>query len=130
MMSDSPPQTPPASWPRIPPVRAGLRCRCPRCGRGALYSGLLAVAAHCPVCGLDLSDHDAGDGPAVFVIFILGILIVPLALWLEVSLAPPIWVHLVVWPPVITALALLLLRVMKAILVAYHFHNLRREQDE
>jgi uncharacterized protein (DUF983 family) len=79
---------------------------------------------------LDLSAHESGDGPAVFVVFILGAVIVPLALWLELSQTPPIWVHLVVWPPVIVIFALILLRRMKAILVAYHFKNLRHEYDE
>lgn len=111
-------------------MRAGLLCRCPRCGRGPLYKGVLTVVDHCSVCGLDLSANDAGDGPAVFVILILGILIVPLALWLELSMAPPLWVHLIVWPPIILVLAILMLRLMKGVLVAYHFKNLRHEYNE
>jgi uncharacterized protein (DUF983 family) len=107
-----------------------LACRCPRCGRGRLFKGLLTVNEICPVCGLDLTPHDAGDGPAVFVIFILGALVVPLALALESVAEPPIWVHLIVWPPVIIGLAIVLLRPMKATLIAYHFRNLRHLYDE
>jgi uncharacterized protein (DUF983 family) len=130
-MTDPTPAAPPADpWPPVPPMRAGLLCRCPRCGRGPLYRGVLTVVDHCSVCGLDLSANDAGDGPAVFVILILGILIVPLALWLELSMAPPLWVHLVVWPPIILVLAILMLRLMKGVLVAYHFKNLRHEYNE
>jgi uncharacterized protein (DUF983 family) len=128
-MTDLTPSTLPPSWPRISPIQAGLRCRCPRCGRGALYAGVLSLAACCSICDLDLSANDAGDGPAVFVILILGAIVVPLALWLELSLAPPIWVHIAIWPPVIVALSVLMLRLMKAILVAYHFQNLRHEYD-
>jgi uncharacterized protein (DUF983 family) len=90
---------------------------------------VLSLAACCSICDLDLSANDAGDGPAVFVILILGAIVVPLALWLELSLAPPIWVHIAIWPPVIVALSVLMLRLMKAILVAYHFQNLRHEYD-
>lgn len=129
-MTDSPSHPAGVSWPAVPPLRAGLRCRCPRCGRGPLYDGLLTVTDTCSVCHLDLSVNDTGDGPAVFVIMILGFLIVPLALWLEMSMAPPTWLHLVLWPPVITVLAILMLRLMKAILVAYHFKNLRHEYRE
>ena len=111
--------------PTTPPPR-GPATRRP----GPLYNGVLTVAARCSVCDLDLSTHDSGDGPAVFVILIMGILVVPLALGLEVSMTPPIWVHLVVWPPVILALAMLLLRLMKAILVAIHFKKLRHEYNE
>jgi len=127
-MSDST-ASPGARWPEIPPLSAGLRCRCPRCGEGRLFVGLLTVAPRCTVCGLDLSRHDTGDGPAVFVILALGIVVVPLALMLESFAAPPIWVHLVVWPPVILGLAILLLRPMKATMVAFHFKNLRHEYD-
>ena len=121
---------PPTDFPPVPPLRAGLGCRCPRCGRGRLYKGLLTVVDRCAVCGLDLSPHDSGDGPAVFVILILGAVVVPLALALEVAARPPMWLHMAIWPPVIVALALVLLRLMKATLVAYHYKNLRHEYDE
>ncbi len=107
-----------------------MACRCPRCGRGKLYGGLLAVAERCAECGLDFSPHDSGDGPAVFVIFLLGFLVVPLAIWLELSVAPPMWVHVALWPPVIIGLAVVFLRLMKAVLVALHFRNLRHVYDE
>jgi len=90
----------------------------------------LTVTERCSECGLDLSPHDSGDGPAVFVIFILGIVVVPLALLLEARAAPPMWVHMLVWPPIIIAMAIALLRPMKATLVAYHYKNLRHEYDE
>jgi len=117
-------------YPPVAPLSAGLGCRCPRCGRGKLFKGLLTVADKCSVCGLDFGPHDSGDGPAVFVIFLLGALIVPAAIGLEVWAQPPIWVHLLVWIPAIVALAILLLRPMKATLVAYHYKNLRHEYDE
>ncbi|MGE0745446.1 MAG: DUF983 domain-containing protein [Rhodospirillales bacterium] len=109
----------------ISPFAAGLRCRCPRCGRGALFDGLLTVRPVCAVCELDLSAHDSGDGPAVFVIFLLGAIVVPLALLLERWLEPPIWVHLVVWLPVVLGLAIAMLRPIKATLVALHYKNFK-----
>lgn len=111
-------------------MQAGLRCRCPRCGQGKLFKGLLTVNDTCAVCGLNLTPHDSGDGPAVFVIFALGIIVVPLALGFESVFQPPIWLHMVIWPPVIIGLAIAMLRPMKAVLVAYHFRNLRHEYDE
>jgi len=128
-MSDPVP-SPRRDWPEIPPLQAGLRCRCPRCGQGKLFKGLLTVNETCAVCGLNLSPHDAGDGPAVFAIFLLGFIVVPLALGFESAFEPPIWLHLLIWPPVIIALAIAMLRPMKAVLVAYHFKNLRHEYDE
>jgi uncharacterized protein (DUF983 family) len=109
----------------LSPFAAGLRCRCPRCGRGRLFEGLLTVRHACEVCDLDLSAHDTGDGPAVFVIFLLGFIVVPLALLMEVWLEPPIWVHLLVWLPVVVVLAIALLRPIKATLVALHYKNFK-----
>ena len=105
------------------PISTGLRCKCPRCGRGPLYAGYLTVAERCSVCGTDLGKADSGDGPAVFIIFILGFLVVPLALLLEAQLAPPMWVHMVVWPPVIVGGALALLPPMKGVLIALQYHH-------
>tara|TARA_Y100001936_G_scaffold67960_1_gene66963 strand:+ start:21361 stop:21609 length:249 start_codon:yes stop_codon:yes gene_type:complete len=82
------------------------------------------------MCELDLSPHDTGDGASVFVIFILGTLVVPMAYWFETVFSPPIWAHLLVWPPIIILLAIALLRPVKATLIAYHFKNLRHKYDE
>jgi uncharacterized protein (DUF983 family) len=112
----------------FPPVsltRAALACHCPRCGEGGLFTGLLTVRPSCPACGLDLSAEDAGDGPAVFVIFFLGLIVVGLAAIVEIKLSPPLWVHLVLWTPVILGGAILMLRPLKAGLIALQFrHNL------
>ena len=90
---------------------------------------MLSVAEACAACGLDLRPHDTGDGPAVFVILILGALVTGAALWLETALTPPIWLHMIIWPPVIVVLAIAMLRPMKAILVALHFKTLPHEYD-
>jgi uncharacterized protein (DUF983 family) len=106
-------------------TRAALACRCPRCGEGALFTGLLTVRPSCPACGLDLSAQDAGDGPAVFVILFLGLIVVGLAAIVEIKFSPPLWVHLVLWTPLIIGGAILMLRPLKAGLIALQFrHNL------
>ena len=106
-------------------AHAALMCRCPRCGEGRIFSGLLTVRAACPACGLDLSAEDAGDGPAVFLIFFLGALAVGIAAWLEIEFEPPIWVHLAILTPLIVGGAILLLRPMKAGMIALQYrHNL------
>ena len=106
---------------------AALRCRCPRCGEGAVFAGLLTVRQECPRCGLDLSAEDAGDGPAVFLIFFLGAVAVGIAAWLEIEFEPPIWVHLIVLVPLVVGGAIGLLRPMKAGMIALQYrHNLLR----
>src|SRR5947208_12334676 len=115
----------PRHFPPIPVARVALGCRCPRCGEGALFTGLLTVRPSCPACGLDLSAQDAGDGPAVFVIFFLGLIVVGLAAIVEIKFAPPLWVHIVLWTPLILGGAILMLRPLKAGLIALQYkHNL------
>jgi len=105
------------------PFAAGIACRCPRCGKGRLFSGYLTVAERCTVCGLDLRKADSGDGPAVFLIFLLGGVVVPAALLTESWFAPPLWVHMVVWPVAILGGALALLRPFKGVLIALQYRH-------
>ena len=115
-MTDRP--TPSAQAGGVAPfLRVALLGRCPRCGQGKLFAGMLAVAPACSDCGLDLSRHDAGDGPAVGAIFLLGALTVIGAFLVEFRLEPPFWVHLLLWPAVLVPGAVGTMRVAKAALV-------------
>ncbi|HEY8564175.1 MAG TPA: DUF983 domain-containing protein [Beijerinckiaceae bacterium] len=110
-----------------PPVSTGLRGRCPRCGQGRLFSGFLAVRPACESCGLDFSFADAGDGPAFFVMSIVGIVVVALALWTEFTYEPPLWVHAALWLPLSTILSLGLVRPLKGLMVAVQYANKAEE---
>jgi len=111
--------------PPVSPLAAALRCRCPRCGQGKLYDGLLRVARRCPRCGLDFAAEDAGDGPASLVVLILGAVVVGLAFLVESLFAPPFWVHLVLWIPVTVGGAVALLRPLKAWLIGMQYRHRR-----
>ncbi len=107
-------------------LRAGLLCRCPRCGEGRLFTDILhflKVAETCEVCALDLRPEDSGDGPAVFVMFITGPMVVALAILLEVLFQPPLWVHAVLWTPTILLTSIALLRPLKAVLIALQYRH-------
>ncbi|AWK85595.1 DUF983 domain-containing protein [Azospirillum thermophilum] len=117
-------------YPRVSPFTAGLRCACPRCGRGKLFRGFLTVADRCAVCGLDLARQDSGDGPAVFLIFILGFLVVPVALWVSMTVNWPLWLHTIVWSVVVLGLTLGMLRPAKAYVVALQYRYRRSDLEE
>jgi uncharacterized protein (DUF983 family) len=104
-------------------VKTGLVCRCPRCGKGALFEGFLTLRARCEICGLDYSFADSGDGPAVFVIFLAGFIVVGCALITEVLYQPPFWVHALLWAPLILVSTLLPLRPMKGVMIALQYHH-------
>lgn len=112
-----------ALWAPVEPIRAGLQGRCPRCGEGRLFSGFLSVGKECSNCELDYSFADAGDGPAVFVILIIGFIVCGLALWMEVNYSPPLWVHFILWIPLAIVLCLAALRLMKGVLITLQYAN-------
>jgi uncharacterized protein (DUF983 family) len=108
-------------------LAAGLAGRCPACGRGKLFSGYLALAPRCDVCGLDYSFAEAGDGPAVFVILVTGFIVVGAALFVEMAYAPPYWLHALIWGPLAILLPLLLLRSFKGVLIALQYKHKAEE---
>ena len=108
-------------YPPVSPFSAGMRGRCPRCGTGKLFDGYLTPAKKCNACDLDFSFGDAGDGPAVFIILIVGFIVVGLALWVEISFQPDYWIHAVLWLPLGIILPLALLRPAKGLLLCQQY---------
>jgi len=104
-------------------ILRGLACRCPRCGRGKLFSGFLTLRHRCEACELDYAFIDTGDGPAIFIMMIAGAIVVAAALIVEVKYQPPFWVHAALWLPLILVTTLLPLRAMKSLLIALQFHH-------
>ena len=81
------------------------------------------MAPACQVCGLDLAKADSGDGPAVFIILIVGAVVCFSMLGVELAYHPPIWLHLLLWPPLILLLGAGLMRPFKGVLIALQFHH-------
>lgn len=109
------------------PILTGLAGNCPRCGTGALFKNGLTTRDHCPSCKLNYSFADSGDGPAVFVIMILGALTLGGALLLEFRYEPPVWVHVVVWGVFIPVVAFFLLRLLKGVLICLQYAHKAEE---
>ena len=107
----------------LSPWKTGLQGRCPKCGEGPLYAGFLRLNDRCEACGLDMKHFDAADGPAFFAMSIVGLLVAFAALFAEVAIRPPIWVHLIVWFPLAIVLCLLLLRPIKGVMVAQQYRH-------
>ena len=107
----------------VNPLLAGLAGRCPNCGKGRLFQGYLGVVSVCEACGFDLAKADSGDGPAVFVIIIVGFLTVFGTLFAMIAFNPPVWVLLTVSLPLAGLLCLLLLRPMKGVMIGAQIMN-------
>jgi uncharacterized protein (DUF983 family) len=113
----------PLGNPAVNPVAAALGGRCPRCGQGALFTRVIVFAPRCTRCDLDFRAFNVGDGAASFLILIVGAIVTGLAMWLELSRAPPWYVHAALWLPLTLLLSLALMRVAKALLLALEYRH-------
>jgi uncharacterized protein (DUF983 family) len=96
----------------------GLFGRCPNCGRGSMFRAFLKVADHCLNCGEELHHHRADDFPAYCVIFLLGHVLIPTVVWVEIAYAPPYWLQMLVWLPATVIAGAGLLQPVKGVIVA------------
>ncbi len=122
-MTDTP--DPLANAPSI--LDVALKGLCPRCGKKTLFAGYARFADRCSACGLDIAGFNVGDGPAAFLTLILGTIVVAGAITLELTLHPPLWLHMLIWVPVTAVGVVLSLRAAKGALIAAEYRNAARE---
>ena len=96
----------------------GLCGRCPACGEGRLFRAFVKVADRCETCGEAFHHHRADDFPAYLVIVLVGHIVVPLAMWVEIAYSPPYWLHTALWSPLVLGLGVGLLQPIKGLIVA------------
>jgi uncharacterized protein (DUF983 family) len=121
-MDRQPPPT--AAHPEIDnPALAGTKGACPRCGKGALFRRGLVLRDRCGSCDLDFRFIDTGDGPAVFAIFLLGFLVLGMALIAEFKFGAPVWFHVIAWGLLTPLLAIGILRGLKGLLIGLQYRN-------
>ena len=109
------------------PAEVALRGLCPRCAARTLYRGVASFSPRCRACGLDFAGFNVGDGPAAFLILIVGGLVTALAVALELAAEPPFWVHVLLWLPLTAAAVVGSLRFAKGLLLALEFRHRARE---
>ncbi len=88
---------------------------------------MISFSTQCKVCALDLTQFNVGDGPAAFLIMIVGAIITVLAVTVQLNFDPPFWVHILLWLPLTIMLVLALLRLAKAMLLILEYRNRARE---
>ncbi|MFN3250771.1 DUF983 domain-containing protein [Roseibium album] len=109
-----------AEKPRRPVMSAMFRGainKCMNCGRGKIFDGFLTVRHACSECGEEFHHHRADDAPPYFTITIVGHIIIPALLIVEVLWRPAIWIHMSIWLPLTIFLSLGLMRPVKGALV-------------
>ena len=110
-----------------PPFLAAAQGLCPRCGARTLFAGRATFAPKCRACGLDFHAFNVGDGPAAFLTLIVGALVTALAIAVELTIKPPLWVHAILWFPLTMLAVLFSLRFAKGLLLALEYRHKARE---
>lgn len=100
---------------------------CPRCGGKTLFTGPIKFRARCDACGLDFAGFNVGDGPAAFLTFLLGGLLVGVSLTLELTVEPPLWLLALILVPLGVVAVIGSLRIAKGVLLALEYRNSARE---
>ncbi|MFZ2030632.1 MAG: DUF983 domain-containing protein [Vitreimonas sp.] len=92
-----------------------------------MFSSYLRLRDTCPACGADFRAADAGDGPTVFVILIVGAIVTPLLFIFQFALHLPDWLSLTLTLSAAVVLCLALLPPFKATLFALQWKHKARE---
>ena len=112
----------------------GMQGQCPACGTKTLWRKYLKVEDDCASCGLHLGGHQADDAPPYFTIFIVGHIIVPIALIVERLYTPPLYIHALLFTVLAVLVSLISLPLVKGGVVglqwALRLHGFASESSE
>lgn len=75
---------------------AGLRQKCPNCGKGNMFRSYLKLQDNCPHCNESLGEFRADDGPAWLAMFLSGHIIIPALFYMEANQQFPIWQEILI----------------------------------
>lgn len=98
-------------------MKRGVIGRCPSCGEGHLFSKGLLIADTCSACDEELHHHRADDLPAYLNIFIIGHVVVALAMFLQEADIVGMWTVVVIACIAALVLAVALMRPLKGMVV-------------
>lgn len=110
-----------------PLLLAAAKGQCPRCGAQTLFATVVRFTPRCRACGLDYEQFNVGDGPAAFLTMAVGAVVLGLALAVEFTIRPPLWLHVIIWPLLTMACVTGSLRLAKGVLLSLEYRNKARE---
>lgn len=105
----------------LPLLPRALRGRCPACGEAPLFRRFLRPVDHCPTCGEQWRHHRADDFPAYLVILLLGHILIPLMIEVNLIFSVPLGVQFALWPTLTIMLALLMIQPAKGAVIAFQW---------
>ncbi|MEP0191421.1 MAG: DUF983 domain-containing protein [Erythrobacter sp.] len=110
-------------------ISAALSGLCPRCGARTLFDAPLRVAIECRACGLPLAQLERGGRLAGLLTMVIAAILITIALTIETTWQPPLWLQAVFWAPVTVLTVLGALRLYKTAML-YRQYETASERDE
>ena len=98
-------------------ILLGLAGRCPHCGKGHLFDGGLRSVESCSVCHEDLTPQRADDFPAYLVILVLGHVLVPIVVGVNMAWDLPVAPQMIGWSVLAALIAVLMIRPAKGAVI-------------
>lgn len=92
--------------------------RCPNCGEGKLFKAYLKPVESCSACNEPYGHIRADDGPAWFTMVIVGFIIVPILVLVEMKTGLSLAVKIPLLCVLTTLLVLAILPITKALMIA------------
>lgn len=102
--------------------------RCPACGVGPLYKGVLQPTEECLHCLHDFKAYEHADGPSYIVILLVSTLVTTAAAMVEVKIGWPLWLHAAVWLPMIPMLSIWWLHHARAWLIGMEYRHKQKDK--
>lgn len=99
----------------------GAKGCCPSCGAAPLFGRFLKPVPHCPACGQDWTVQTADDLPAYLVILILGHLLVPIIVSVNLRYDVSTTIQMLIWPSIALVLAMLMIQPVKGAVIGYQW---------
>jgi len=94
-------------------TQAALFGLCPRCGAKGLWAGPARFDESCGTCGQELAAHEPSGRLLYLAVLPVTVLLILAALKLDDALRPPLWLHALLWPPVVALAVIGALRFAK-----------------
>ncbi|MDZ7822681.1 MAG: DUF983 domain-containing protein [Ahrensia sp.] len=106
-----------------PAMKNGLRCKCPKCGQGRLFSNFAKSVDLCGNCGEEIFHHRADDLPAYLNLFVVGHIVVGLYLLADRVSTLSAWTEVFLWTFVAVIMTVILLQPIKGFVIGLQWAN-------
>ena len=100
-------------------IRTGFKRQCPSCEEGKIFAGYLKLKTQCPTCAAPIGEIRADDFPPYLTIFIVGHILVPALVFVEINYHPPMMFQMILWPSLALILSLSLLPILKGAVIGF-----------